>query len=888
MTPNSHTWLDVKRLLVEALELPAEERAAFLGASCSDTALRADVERLLRAHERASESGSMFDEPLAELAASLIAEVDEREHGTAAALQSHLAGHYTIERELGRGGMATVYLAHDERHGRAVALKVVRPDPGPALGLGLGVHGASPSGEVQFQREIEFAARLNHPHILPLHDSGGVAGLLYYVMPYVEGESLRDRLALDGRQPIDVTVRVLRDVARALAYAHRRGIVHRDIKPGNILLTQDGDALVSDFGVAKALASTAGSHEARVDSDVAGAGPVLGTPAYIAPEQAIGDPATDHRADLYSLGIVAYEMLTGATPFGSRPSGELLEAHCSEVPEPLADRRPDTPFALDALVMRLLAKRPADRPRDATEVLETLDAVLKDHDVPGASVPAGPRLRPRRDTARRLALPAAALLLALLGGSALAMLSGRGTAPAARSIAVLPFVNTSGSIEDEPFSDGLTDELIGALSGVPGLEVAGRTSTFALKGRGLGIRTIADTLGVTTVLEGSVRRDGDQLKVTTQLVDARDNRVIWAETYEREFRDVFAVQEQIARDIVEALSVRLAGGGVPGRLVEHGTDDLEAYQLYLRGRFLFNTRRRDGLLRARTLFEQAVRLDPSYARAYAGLADVYNTLGIFGYERPHDAFPRARAAAERAIALDSLLGEAHAALAHLRFVYEWDWEAAGPAFERAIALNPTYPEVRLFYSMYLHNTRRHEEALAQLRIARMLDPLVPTGALSGRVYVNTKQPDAAIRELHEALELNPQLDIAHQLLGHAYLQQGEHSEAIAAMRRAAELSGPRDSAQLAFIYGATGRPAEARRILRRLLDSAPQRYLPPFHIAMAYAGLGDADEAFRWLETAYDERASFMDGLAVTMGFDAIRSDPRFDRLLRRMGLRAL
>lgn len=872
MTQNRHGWSDVKQIFIEALELPADERAAYLDRTCSD-ALRSEVERLLRAHERVSAPGSMFDDPLAELAGCLMAEVDGRDRDAAEALQSDLSGRYTIERELGSGGMATVYLARDERHGRAVALKVVH--------AGLGLDDASAPGAVQFQREIEFAARLSHPHILPLHDSGTAGGLLYYVMPWVEGESLRDRLARGGRQPLDVTVRVLRDVARALAYAHRRGVVHRDIKPGNILLNQDGDALVSDFGVAKALAATAGPVGATDDSDVFSTGLVLGTPAYIAPEQASGDSATDPRADLYSLGVVAYEMLTGTSPFGGRPAHELLAAHRSEMPEPLLSRRPETPPVLAALVMRLLAKSPAHRPHDAGEVLQTLDAVSAGLGATGDGTPAGSR----RDAVRLLALSGAVLLLVLLGGAVLAGGWPRGTTPAEPSIAVLPFVNTNGNIEDEPFSDGLTDELIGALSGVPGLQVAGRTSTFALKGRGLSVQAIADTLGVTTVLEGSVRRDGDQLKVTTQLVDARDDRVIWSQAYDREFRDVFEVQEQIARDIVTALSVRLTGSGAPGRLVEYGTDDLEAYQLYLKGRFLFNTRQRDGLLRARTYFQQAIEVDPSYARAYAGLADVYNTLGVFGYERPHDAFPNARAAAEHAIALDSLLAEAHAALAHQLFVYEWNWKAAGPAFERAIALNPAYPEVRLFYGMYLHNTRRHDEALAQLQIARTLDPLVPTGALTGRVYVNTKQPDAAIRDLREALELNPRLDLAHQVLGHAYLQKGDYPEAVASMQRAAELSGPRDSAQLAYIYAASGQPTEARRIVRRLLATAPQRYLPPFHVAMAYAGLGDADEAFRWLETAYDERASFMDGLAVITGFDKIRGDPRFDELLQRMGL---
>ena len=454
------------------------------------------------------------------------------------------------------------------------------------------------------------------------------------------------------------------------------------------------------------------------------------------------------------------------------------------------------------------------------------------------------------------------------------------------SVAVLPFANTSGDPGDEPFSDGLTDELIGALGKVSGLKVAGRTSVFALEGKSLGVRAIADTLGVSTVLEGSVRRSGNRIKVTAQLVGATDNAVLWTETYDRERRDVFVVQEEIARAIVAALRVRLVDGG-RGALVVRQTEDPRAYELYLRGRHLFNGRTtRDELLRASYYFAEAIARDSAYARAYAGLSDTHARLGIFGYGTSHEQFAKARTAARTALALDGTLAEAHASLAHVLCVYDFQWDAAEQEFRRAISLDPGYIFARLPFAICLASRGQYAEALAQLDTARAADPLSPAPSnLLGRVYVSAHRPDEAIRHLREALELNPQLDLAYQQLGHAYLQKGMHAEAIDALRRAAALSGPRDSAQLAYAYAVAGQRDEARRIVDRLVASSRPGDALPFHIAMAYVGLGDRDEAFRWLERGYAERSSFMGGLAATTAFAPLRTDPRWGPLLRRMRL---
>jgi serine/threonine protein kinase/Tfp pilus assembly protein PilF len=868
-------WHEVKRIAADALERPERERAAFLQQACTDADLRAQVEQLLNSCEQADAAEGFLSDPAPVFAAPLLAHVDEAHVGAAheapAELRAALAGRYTIERELGRGGMATVYLARDERHRRDVALKVVHPELTSVVGESLGAR--------RFQREIEIAAQLNHPHILPLYDSGAASGHLYYIMPFVDGESLRARLARGGPLAINDAVRLLRDLARALAHAHRHGVVHRDIKPENILLNRDGDALVADFGVAKALAAAVNSNQQNARETLSATGLVIGTPAYMAPEQALGDAETDHRADLYALGLVAYEVLAGATPFSGRSVRELAAAHLTEAPKPIEVLRPDVPSALGSLVMQLLAKAPAERPQDATHVLRVLE---------DATITTDPRAvaRSTSDRARvskRIVFGIASLLVVAAIALLVTLFRRDPTVPPAPSIAVLPFVSTSGNADDEPFTDGLTDDLIAALGRVPALTVRPRTSSFALKGTKLAVRTIADTLRVNYVVEGTVRRDQERLKVASQLVDARDDRVVWSASYDRDRHDLFAVQEQIARAIATALSVRLTGSDVPTRLAPQPTEDFEAYQLYLKGQYFVTTRRRAELHRAVQYFVEATLRDPGFARAYAGLSSAYASLGIFGFERPRDVSPKARAAAERALALDPNLGEAHAALAHELMTYEWNWKASEESFKTAIALDPKYPQARISYAAFLWGRGRGEEALAQLRVMRELDPLSPTGLMSGRVYVSSRRPDEAIHDLQETLELNPRSDLALQLLGHAYLQKKMNDEAIDAFRRAAALSGVRDSAHLAYGYAVTGHRADGKRLIESLVASDRSRYLPPFHIALAYAGLGDKDAAFRWLERAYDEHASFMDGLNVTPGFEVLRSDPRFAALLERM-----
>ena len=749
-------------------------------------------------------------------------------HDIATRLRVALGDRYLIEEEIGRGGAATVYLAEDVKHARKVAIKVLRPDT---------LHGYEPQ---RFLREIRIAARLAHPQILPLHDSGECDGLLYFVMPYAGCETLRDRLDRDRRLPVDVALRITCAVAGALAYAHRLNVIHRDIKPENILL-QEGEPVIADFGVATAISAAAGDSVYVTDHGFA-----VGTPAYMSPEQASAESGVDGRTDQYSLACVLYEMLAGEPPFAGTKARATMARHAVETPAPIRTRRPTVPVAVERALGRALAKSPGER-------------------FPSIS-----------DFAAALADPSFDLASALADA-----------ATDARAIAVLPFVNASADPENEYFSDGMTEELITALTKVEGLHVASRTSVFALKGAREDVRTLGARLNVSAVLDGSVRRAGTRLRITAQLTSVRDGRTLWSERYDRELADVFAIQDEIARTIVDTLRSTLLqdlGDPTPVRY----RANLRAYNLYLKGRFSWNRRTQADIAQGIKYFEAAIAEDAGYALAYTGLADSYALQLDYRGSPVQEGLERARAEAQRALALDETLAEAHTSLAWVTFIYDWDWTLAARHFQRALQLNARYSVARQWHSWFLIAMGQPELALAEGRQAIALDPAsVSIRRSMGWLHYYARQPEQALEQLRRALAMNPTAEENHRLIGLSYIQVGLLDEAAAAFREAITLSeSPALAlAGLGVVAAARGRQEEAHAILADLERRRREGYVSPVAFVMLHAALGEVDSAFAWLDHAYEERRGWLVYLAVEPALDSLRSDPRFRRLMERMRL---
>ncbi|MCS6805711.1 MAG: protein kinase [Acidobacteriota bacterium] len=811
---------------------------------------------------------------------------------------NRIVSHYRLEKELGRGGGGTVYKAYDLTLNRDVVVKLLAPDLT-----------ADRESRARFLREAQLASSLDHPNICTIYEIGQTEDQHFIAMQYVPGQTL-SRL-LDGRPlSLDSLLSIGLQVADALATAHAHHIVHRDIKAANIIVTPRGQAKVLDFGLAKIVS------EKRSPSDVelTRMGASLGTPSYMSPEQARGE-RVDHRSDIFSFGVVLYEMATGQSPFKRRTPIETMNAVINERHRPVSELNKSIPPPLVAIIDRMLAKAPAERYQSMQQVVEELRAVAQTY---GRSVgiPDGvsvPYVVPQRQSALggvgrwvkrflnresrsgatssrmgrsglRVTQAAADQLPEPTIETTQAAVTFMHTAP---SIIVLPFVNMSADQENEYFCDGMTEELIDALAKIDGLRVVSRSSSFQYKGVAHNIRELAEQLNVTHVLEGSVRQSGSRIRITAQLINAADGYHLWSEKYDREMADVFSVQDEIAGKIVEQLKLKLTTEQAT-QLMKPSTHNLEAYTLYLKGRFYWNKRTEEGLRKGIECFQSAIATDPNYALAYAGLADCYNILAITGADPSSDAFRQAKAAALQALALDERLAEAHASLALAKTFYDWDWPGAEQGFRQAIQYNPNYPTAHQWYAEYLSAMSRFDEALTEIKRALELDPLsLMIITAVGLVFYYGRQYDQAIEPLRRVLEMDPNFPPALRVLGWAYEQKGMMEEAVGQYQRAVSASGGNVSmlADLGRAYGLIGWQDKAQQALDELQQIAHRCYVSPYEFALIYAGLDDKDRALEKLYEAAEERYWLMVNLNAHATWDGLRDEPRFIQLLNRMGL---
>jgi eukaryotic-like serine/threonine-protein kinase len=785
--------------------------------------------------------------------------------GPPARLRDAMAERYPLERAIGRGGMATVYLARDVKHQRPVAVKVLHPE----LAAGLGTE--------RFLREIRIEAGLQHPHILPLHDSGESDGFLYYVMPYVEGESLRDRLTREGRLSLDDTLRLAGDVAGALAYAHERGVVHRDIKPENILLT-GGHALVADFGIAKAV-------EAAGDSRLTETGWGMGTPAYMSPEQIVGD-AVDGRSDVYGLGCVVYEMLAGHPPFPAATARAVFARHQLDPPAPIGAERADVPERVEQALLRALAKEPFNRFSTTAELLDALRGSGPRGATATVSRLPHPELLARFPWVKRLHTRLVPLALVLgAGGYFLALKAGLipTAAGLAASVAVLPIKDLGSDTSQAYVSEGLTDELINDLAQVRGLRVISRRTMQVYGKDGKTPREIARELGVDAIVTAALQRRGDSVLLTAHLISNRIGTAQWERSYQGSRADLLGFERDIAGDV----SSRLLGSRPISMPPDTRTRNAAATDAYIRGRYWWNKRGQANLLRAIQLFGQALDADPTFAAAYSATGDAYVQLGYGSYLEPNDAFPKAEAAAQKALQLDTTLAEPHATLGFVKLYYEWDWPAADREFQLALARNPSYATAHEWYGLYLAAMGRFDEAVAQERSAQTLDPLsVGVASTSGWVMHYSGRQDEAERTLRTALRMDSGFPLAHLYLGRVLQAKGQLDGAVAQYQTAGPLRlWVPTIAGLGNIYALDGKLAEARDQLLRLDSLSKTQYVTAYAIALIHSALGQPDSAFAWLDRAVQERTHWLVWLNRDLRWTPLRGDPRFASLVRRVGL---
>ena len=797
----------LKELLVLAADLPDEDRQAYLDEVCKDNVnLRRTLDSILK-HDA---------DPVSILKTDGIIRL---------ALSHRLIGttisHYHVIDELGVGGMGVVYKGEDTKLQRTVALKFLPPE--------LMIDG---DAKARFLREAQAAALLDHPGICAVHDIQETEDMAFIVMAYVEGETLRQRLQ-NGPLDLDEARIIAIQVAEGLQAAHDKGIIHRDIKPGNIMITSDAQAKITDFGLAK-FTNTA---------DVTLAGTRMGTIAYMSPEQARGDPV-DHRTDIWSLGVVLYEMIAGCRPFKANHEEAILHFILNENPIQITTIRGNVPQEIEWIINRALVKNSQERYQNAEQMVADLRmalSVVRAASETKISVSAKPK----------------------------------------PSIAVLPFSNISGDPSDDYFSDGLSEDLINALSQIHDLRVVARTSSFSFKGKDFDISEIGRKLRVETLLEGSIRRIGDRLRISALLVNVINGFHLWSGRYDRSIEDIFTVQDEISAAIANELKVNLFDKDLLAS-ARH-TNNLHAYELYLKGRYVYE---RNEFQKALGYFNDALSEDPSYALPYVGIADTFSLLSYHGYVPPEEAFPQAKKAAEKAIEIDSNLGEVYAALGWISVIYDYDWNEAKQHFDKARELSPNYEYTHLWYATYLWAIGETYAAKEAIRKALDIDPVSHiAGLFLGNAYLWAHECEKAIREFKKLIEFDPSYPMAHIWLGHTYIVMNEFDEAIAVLEPAVASNNDWTYAwlSLGWAYGLAGRKDDARAALGRLDKIAEKSYVRFTHRAFIHLGLEEYEEGFALLDKgrlAHEADVAFLTHPL----FDRYRFRPEFIEIWGKMG----
>ncbi len=771
--------------------------------------------------------------------------------------------HYKILEKLGEGGMGVVYKAEDMSLRRTVALKFLAPQ---AFG--------EEDEKARFVHEAQAAAALSHPNICHVYEIDEFEGQAFIAVEYVDGRTLKDLMA-SGPMRLNDSLGICVQLAEGLREAHRLGIVHRDIKPANVMITPRGEAKIMDFGLAKSALRTVHTRT----------GTTIGTVAYMSPEQARGEDV-DPRSDIWSLGVVLYEMISGVKPFEGDYDHAVVYSILNSEPEPITGVCPSVPSGVERVISRAMAKDPDERYRSMADMLSDLKSARKDLQA-GASRQVAKKTRSGRR--RGLAYgAAAALVIAIVAVLLIATRTDffRDDAEAVDSIAVLPLDNLSEEPGQDFFAEGMTETLISGLAKIGTLKVISRTSVMRYKDSDKSLPDIARELGVDAVIEGSVQRIGDRVRITAQLVDGRTDRHLWAESYERDVRDVLALQSEVARAIAAEIKVKLTSQEA-ARLESARTVDPEAYESYLLGRYQWNRRTEEALGKSIEHFESAIARDPGYAMAYVGLAEAYAVMGDWGFMPAREAYPKARDIARRALAMDEDLAEAHTVLAYVKYIYDWDWEGAELGFKRALELNPSDATTRQWYAEFLNVTGRFDEAAVEIDRAVGLDPLsLIAQTIRGVILFNMDRREEALDQLQAVLDLDPDYWAALRHLTAYYFLEGMESQAVETMAKYLAASGATgdEIARMKEIYRTSGAAGVQRWAAGRLIEISSNRYVNPRLIAIWYALSGD-DRAFEWLERAYEERAGALVWLMTDVRYSKLRSDPRFDALVEKIGL---